>query len=52
MPDDDRTKPVSAKAGDARRDRLAAELRSNLHKRKARARKIENAQPDDDKKAE
>ena len=33
-----------AKARHARRDRLAAELRSNLHKRKARVRNIERLQ--------
>ena len=45
----------SAKAGETRRDRLAAELRSNLHKRKARARNIErlpNPKHDTDKTQE
>jgi hypothetical protein len=44
-----------AKTGETRRDRLAAELRSNLRKRKARARNIErlqNAKHDTDKAQE
>jgi hypothetical protein len=45
MASDPKTKSqASAKAADARRGRLAAELRSNLHKRKARARSIEGQQ--------
>ena len=32
---------ISAKTRDSRRERLAAELRSNLQKRKTRARNIE-----------
>jgi hypothetical protein len=42
---------ASAKTGATRRERLAAELRSNLHKRKARARNVEkreNQGPDGD----
>ena len=45
MPNDPKTKSqLSAKARETRRDRLAAELRSNLHKRKAQARNIERLQ--------
>ena len=50
MSSDPKTKSQpAAKAGQARRDRLAAELRSNLHKRKARARAVgqpKNAEPE------
>ena len=35
---------ASAKAADARRERLAAELRSNLRKRKTKARSMEGRQ--------
>jgi hypothetical protein len=45
MASDPKTKSqASAKAGDARRERLAAELRSNLRKRKARENSIERRQ--------
>ena len=45
MPNDTKTKSRSAaKAADTRRKRLAEELRSNLHKRKARARNMERLQ--------
>jgi hypothetical protein len=50
MPDTPKPKvrPL-AKAADSRRDRLAAELRSNLRKRKARARSLDKAQNGDHK---
>ena len=45
MPNEHKAKPeASAKTGETRRDRLAAELRSNLHKRKVRARHLETLQ--------
>jgi hypothetical protein len=45
MPNDAKTKSgPAAKAADTRRKRLAEELRSNLHKRKARARNMEKPQ--------
>ncbi|MET0568156.1 MAG: hypothetical protein ABWZ74_03680 [Hyphomicrobiaceae bacterium] len=52
MPGDHKTNSGPAKPGEVRRDRLATELRSNLHKRKARARSLEKLQdekPDSDK---
>jgi hypothetical protein len=45
MASDPKTKSqASAKTADARRERLAAELRSNLRKRKARTRSIDGQQ--------
>ena len=45
MSSDPKTKSQpSAKTGNSRRERLAAELRSNLRKRKARARNVEKRQ--------